>query len=54
MAASMGMSAGTLSQIERGRALPSDRQLAVIAEAYGAPPSKWYPPTVLLALEPDE
>lgn len=48
-----GVSAGVLSQIERGVMLPPDRQLAALEEAYGAPIQEWYSPRALVVLEAD-
>jgi len=48
-----GVSAGILSQIERGVMFPADRQLAGIEQAYGATVDAWYQPRVLLVLEAD-
>lgn len=43
-----------LSEMERGLRLPFDQWLEPLERAYGAPPSQWYPPTVLLALSGDD
>jgi transcriptional regulator with XRE-family HTH domain len=53
MAEASGVSAGILSQIERGLMFPADRQTARIEEAYGATVDAWYSPRVLLVLEAD-
>lgn len=53
MAERSGVGAASLSQIERGVMLPSDRQLAAIEEAYGAEITEWYSARVLVAIEAD-
>jgi transcriptional regulator with XRE-family HTH domain len=45
-----GVSAGQLSQIEQGRALPRDRDIARLEEAYGAPAEQWYSRRTLIAI----
>jgi transcriptional regulator with XRE-family HTH domain len=51
--ADCGISRGYLSLYERGRAFPSDDQVPLLEEAYGAPAPEWYPPAVLLLIERD-
>ena len=53
IAARAGVSAGTLAQIELGRALPKDSHVKQLESAYGHPAWEWYPPLVLLAIEGD-
>jgi transcriptional regulator with XRE-family HTH domain len=48
------VSAGVLSQIERGVMLPPDRQISQLEAAYGAPVTDWYAPGVLLVLQEDD
>lgn len=48
-----GVSAGVLSQIERGVMLPPDRQVAQLEDAYGRPIEEWYEPRVLTVLQSD-
>lgn len=47
------VSAGILSQIERGVMLPTDAQLAALEHAYGAEAATWYDPRVLLLIQSD-
>lgn len=47
-----GISRGTLSQIETGRALPADRHVPQLELAYG-PPAAWYEPAILYLLQRD-
>jgi hypothetical protein len=47
-----GLSSGVLSLIERGRLLPTDRQ--VVEKVYSTKRHEWYPPHGLAALERDE
>jgi transcriptional regulator with XRE-family HTH domain len=47
-----GISRGTLSQIETGRSLPADKDLAQLELAYG-PPHGWYEPAILFLLQRD-
>jgi transcriptional regulator with XRE-family HTH domain len=54
LAESAGINHGILSAIERGRTLPSTKQLEGIEQAYGAGPEHWYPPEVLLVLQHPE
>jgi transcriptional regulator with XRE-family HTH domain len=49
-----GINPGQLSEIEAGRRLPRDEEIPKLAEVYGAPLSKWYPPLVLVALEVED
>lgn len=49
-----GVSAGQLSQIEQGRALPRGRDIARLEAAYGAPVEQWYSRRTLLAITEDE
>jgi len=48
------ISEGVLSPIERGLALPTDRQIGPLEKAYGQPLDTWYEPRVLLVLQADE
>jgi transcriptional regulator with XRE-family HTH domain len=48
-----GVSAGTLSQLERGVMLPLDRQIGPLEIAYGQTIDTWYHPTALLAMQAD-
>jgi transcriptional regulator with XRE-family HTH domain len=48
-----GVSAGVLSQIERGVMLPPDRQVSQLEQAYGAPIEDWYEPGTLVVLQAD-
>lgn len=54
MARQTGVSAGILSQIERGRMLPTDAQVPALEAAYGAPAHGWYTRATLLVIQPDE
>jgi transcriptional regulator with XRE-family HTH domain len=59
MAKLSGVSAGVLSQIERGVMLPPDRQIPAIENAYGAALEDWfgddlYARRVMAVLLPDE
>lgn len=47
-----GISRGTLSLIETGRALPRDSQVGQLELVYG-PPERWYEPAILLHLQRD-
>jgi transcriptional regulator with XRE-family HTH domain len=49
-----GINYGILSGIERGRTLPSPKQLDGIERAYGVPPHEWYPGEVLRVIEHPE
>jgi transcriptional regulator with XRE-family HTH domain len=54
-AAGHNVSGGILSQIERGRTLPTDEQIPVLEQVYGIAFADWYEsPYVLIALQPDE
>jgi transcriptional regulator with XRE-family HTH domain len=48
-----GISRAYLSQIERGRLLPTDRQAKAIEEVYAAPRTEWYGRDGLLAIQAD-
>jgi transcriptional regulator with XRE-family HTH domain len=54
LATRAGISAGVLSQIEQGRALPRDRDIAKLEQAYGHPIETWYSPRTLIALREEE
>lgn len=54
IARAANISAGELSKVERGIALPRDEWLARLEAAYGAPRHEWWPPVVLIALEPED
>jgi transcriptional regulator with XRE-family HTH domain len=54
LAAEAGISSGVLSQIEQGRALPRDRDLARLETAYGAPVEQWYSPRTLVAIREED
>jgi len=47
-----GVNRAVLSQIETGRMLPADKFVGQLELAYG-PPSSWYPPELLLAIQLD-
>ena len=47
-----GVSRGTLSLLERGLALPRDRQIEDLERVYG-PREAWYPPSVAHVLGPE-
>jgi transcriptional regulator with XRE-family HTH domain len=47
-----GISRGTLSQIETGRRLPADKDIAQLELVYGDP-STWYDPRLLLLIQND-
>lgn len=47
------VSPGVLSMLEQGKALPTDRQIPALEEAYGATVDTWYEPKLLLELEHD-
>jgi transcriptional regulator with XRE-family HTH domain len=47
------VSAGVLSQIERGVMIPPDRQISQLEAAYGAPIETWYDPRTLVVLQAD-
>lgn len=49
-----GISRGDLSAYETGRKLVADRHELQLEEAYGAPSHEWYPPALLVLIEPDE
>jgi transcriptional regulator with XRE-family HTH domain len=48
-----GINHGTLSQLEKGRLLPSDPQLPTLEGAYGEPVEAWYSARVLVELQDD-
>ena len=48
------VSAGILSQIERGVMLPTDAQVPALEQAYGAAATSWYDKWALLAIQSDE
>jgi transcriptional regulator with XRE-family HTH domain len=50
---SRSVSAGVLSQIERGVMIPPDRQISQLEAAYGAPIETWYDPRTLVVLQAD-
>lgn len=53
-AAGHRVSGGILSQIERGRTLPTDAQIPVLEQVYALPFKEWYASEfVLIAFEPD-
>lgn len=49
-----GISRGDLSAYETGRKLVADRHEVQLQEAYECQSSLWYPPALLLLIEPDE
>jgi transcriptional regulator with XRE-family HTH domain len=49
-----GVDRGTLSTIERGRAVPKDEWIDAMEAAYGAPFAEWYPALTVRVLELDE
>jgi transcriptional regulator with XRE-family HTH domain len=54
VATEAGVSAGQLSMIEQGRALPRDRDIERLEQAYGAPFETWYTLRTLVAMIEDE
>lgn len=53
IAALSGVNRPELSRIEQGIALPKDRDIEVLEQAYEAEVTTWYPARVLLAVEGD-
>jgi transcriptional regulator with XRE-family HTH domain len=49
-----GVSVPILSQIERGRMLPLDKDIGPLEEAYGLPLAEWYESDRALAVAGDE
>lgn len=49
-----GIAPGQLSEIESGRRFPRDDEIPTLADAYGTPFSRWYPPLVLVAIEVED
>jgi transcriptional regulator with XRE-family HTH domain len=47
------VSAGVLSQIERGVMIPPDRQISQLEQAYGVGIEAWYDPKTLVVLQFD-
>ena len=54
VARTAGIAAGELSRIEAGIGVPRDSYLGALEDAYGAKIVDWYPPSVLLAIEPED
>jgi transcriptional regulator with XRE-family HTH domain len=49
----IGMHAGQLSQIELGRMVPRDDQIALMEPVYGVPFEEWYSPLTIRVLAED-
>jgi transcriptional regulator with XRE-family HTH domain len=48
-----GVAVPVLSQLERGRILPRDRDIEPLERAYGVPFEAWFSPRTLTAMEED-
>jgi transcriptional regulator with XRE-family HTH domain len=53
IAAGSGVSMSVLSQLERGRMVPTDHEVAALEREYGKAIEFWYPPRTLIAFEQD-
>lgn len=53
IAAGSGVSMSVLSQLERGRMVPTDQEVTALEREYGQPVESWYPPRTLVAFEGD-
>jgi transcriptional regulator with XRE-family HTH domain len=54
IATASGVAIPTLSQLERGRLLPRDREIEPLERAYGVPFEAWFSPRTLTAMEEDD